>query len=74
MLARMSTPTHAHRVPDRPPTLSRVAAAVRLGVHPKTIDRWVRRGLLVRHRDRHGHSGVEIAGIEAIERDRISHA
>ena len=72
----MSTPTHAHPVPpvQRPPTLSRVAAAVRLGVHPKTIDRWVRRGLLVRHRDRHGHSAVEIAGIEAIERDRISHA
>ena len=52
--------------------ISRTSAAERLGVHPRTIDRYVDRGLLVRHRDAAGYrSGVELAGVEAIEAAQI---
>ena len=48
------------------------AAAERLGVSRRTIERYVERGLLVRHRDAAGYRvGVELAGVERIAAARI---
>ena len=52
--------------------LGRTAAAHRLGVSERTIDRYVERGLLVRRKDPvGGRSGIEVTSIEAIERGRV---
>lgn len=56
----------------RPPVIARTLAAQRLGVSLRTIDRYIGRGLLVRHTDAAGYRvGVELAGVEAIEAARI---
>ena len=63
---------HPDPVPKRPPTISRAAAARRLHVAERTIDRYVEAGHLVAHRDRISRRvGIEIAGIEAIEAQRV---
>lgn len=83
MLARMTTAApsqtpprvrHAARPPSPPAraTISRAAAARRLDVAERTIDRYVERGLLVAHRDRISRRvGIEVAGLDAIEAQRV---
>lgn len=52
--------------------ISRSAAARRLGVSPRSIDRYVERGLLVRTTDHiRRRVGINVAGIEAIEAARV---
>lgn len=67
---RMATTSCVARV--RPTLISRTDAAERLGVSLRTIDRYIERGLLVRHHDAAGYRvGVELAGVEAIEAAQI---
>jgi predicted site-specific integrase-resolvase len=70
MLWRMTSTTSVAQT--RPAVISRTSAAERLGVSLRTIDRYIERGLLVRHRDAVGRrSGVELAGVARIEAARI---
>ena len=64
--------THTRVAQTRPTVISSPAAAERLGVSRRTIERYIDRGLLVRHRDAAGYRvGVELAGVEAIEAAQI---
>lgn len=70
MLVRMATTSSVAQT--RPTLISRTSAAERLGVSMRTIDRYIERGLLVRHHDAAGYRvGVELAGVEAIEAAQI---
>jgi hypothetical protein len=81
MLCGMTTAAPLHMPPtvpradppsERPRLISRSAAARRLDVDPRSIDRYVERGLLVAHRDPvRRRTGIEVAGIERIEAQRV---
>jgi predicted site-specific integrase-resolvase len=62
--------TTAPAGPD--PLLTRQRAADRLGVDPRTIDRYIERGLLVAHREIGTRRvGIEPAGVEMIRASRL---
>lgn len=55
-----------------PPTLSLDSAAGRLGVHRRTVMRWITRGHVIAHKDPvSGRVGVEAASVEALAARRV---
>ena len=57
---------------DTPTLISRARAALRLRCSTRTVDRYVERGLLIKHYDPvQRRAAIELAGVVAIERGRM---
>jgi hypothetical protein len=57
---------------NHPPVVSIDTTAARLGVHRRTVMRWIKRDLLVIHRDPMTRRiGVEVASVDALAARRV---